>query len=168
MSDLRVVLATTEQERSAGFELRRRVFVEEQGVPAEIELDERDADAEHFLALVEGMVAAAGRLVVEPPGYAGLDPALGPVAHLGRLAVDRARRGSGLGALLVRTMVQRARERGLAVAYLGAQTHAVAFYEGLGFAVFGEPFDDAGLPHRHMVHRWPARGETARGETGRV
>ena len=59
-------------------------------------------------------------------------------------------RGNGLGAALVGTIEERAAQRGLRAVYLGAQTHAVPFYERLGYAAFGAEFDDAGLPHRHM------------------
>ena len=93
---------------------------------------------------------AAGRLVEEPPGFEGVDLADGAVAHLGRLAVSDRHRGLGLGVALVQAIEQRAQERGLRVIYLSSQSYAVAFYERLGYAAYGEEFDDAGIPHRHM------------------
>lgn len=154
--------ATGPDDLRAAFAIRAEVFVAEQGVPAELERDERDATADHVLVSVDGVPVATGRLVVEPAGYQGLDPASGSVGHLGRLAVRAGHRGRGLGAVLVRALAERAADRGLRVLYLGSQTHAVGFYARLGFVVFGEPFDDAGLPHRHMVRM----GEPVEGRIG--
>ncbi len=144
------------------YQLRAEVFVGEQGVPVELERDARDEDADHALARRGGRPIGAGRLVVENPGFAGLDSAWGPIGHLGRLAVRAEGRRQGLGAALVTAIEQRAVRLGLAYVYLGAQTHAVPFYERLGYAPFGAEFDDAGLPHRHMARR--VAGATAAGE----
>ena len=144
---------TDPAEVAAAYLVRHVVFVEEQGVPVELERDERDPGADHFLARVDGRPVGAGRLVVERAGFADLDPGLGPVGHLGRLAVLAEARGAGLGAALVQAVEARAAERRLAVVYLGAQTHAIAFYERLGYTAYGPQFDDAGLPHRHMQRR---------------
>jgi predicted GNAT family N-acyltransferase len=132
--------------------VRHQVFVVEQGVPIELELDERDDEdaTDHLIAVDEGEVIGAGRLVEEPPGFEGVDVADGPVGHLGRLAVSERHRGLGLGVALVQAIEQRAQERGLRVIYLSSQSHAVAFYERLGYAAYGAEFDDAGIPHRHM------------------
>ena len=95
----------------------------------------------------------AGRLVVEPPGFEGADPATGPVGHLGRLAVRPQTRGTGLGVALVAAIEGRAVERGLRVVALSAQTHAIGFYERLGYTAHGAgvrrrraaaPLDDQG------------------------
>jgi predicted GNAT family N-acyltransferase len=144
----------TDEDLAAALRIRYVVFVEEQGVPVDLERDHHDADADHVLAVRRADPAdepvGAGRLVVEEPGFEGLDEELGPIGHLGRLAVLVPARGSGVGAELVRAIEAQASARGLRAVYLGAQTHAVPFYERLGYAVFGEEFDDAGLPHRHM------------------
>jgi predicted GNAT family N-acyltransferase len=134
-------------------DIRWEVFVVEQAVPAELERDERDAEADHVLARVDGVATGTGRLLVEPPGFAGVDPGFGPVAHVGRLAVRAGARGRGVGAALVRALQSRAGERGLRVVYLGAQVHAVPFYERLGYTAYGEVFDDAGIAHRRMWRR---------------
>ena len=133
--------------------MRYDVFVTEQQVPAELELDELDDEADHFVAYDDDEAVGAGRLVVEPPGFEGVDPGLGPVGHLGRLAVRPQTRGTALGAALVRAIEARAASRGLMVVVLAAQTHATAFYERLGYTAYGEVFDDAGLPHRWMRRR---------------
>jgi predicted GNAT family N-acyltransferase len=137
-----VHLVTDPAEMQAVYRIRHDVFVCEQKVPLELERDEDDEVADHFLATAGDArtPAGAGRLVAEPGG----------VAHLGRLAVLPAYRGTGLGVALVRAIEQRAAEHGLRVVELAAQTHALRFYERLGYEAFGEEFDDAGLPHRHM------------------
>jgi predicted GNAT family N-acyltransferase len=145
-----VRLATGRADRDAAYAVRHDVFVTEQRVPAELELDELDETAEHFVAYDGTRAVGAGRLVVEPAGFAGSDPDLGPVAHLGRLAVRPEARGTALGVALVRAIEERAGERGLRVVALSAQTHALGFYERLGYTAYGEEFDDAGLPHRWM------------------
>jgi predicted GNAT family N-acyltransferase len=151
-----VRLVTDEAEREMAYLVRTDVFVTEQGVPADLELDELDDAADHFVAYDEdgsaggARAVGAGRLVVEEPGFEGADPALGPVGHLGRLAVRPETRGTGLGVDLVRAIEARAAARGLRVVALSAQTHALGFYERLGYAAYGPEFDDAGLPHRWM------------------
>lgn len=144
-------LARDAEEVSRAYALRHEVFVLEQGVPAELELDELDEAADHFVVEDSaGEVVGAGRLVVEPAGFAAVEPSLGPVGHLGRLAVRKSARGGGHGVALVRAIEARARSRGLAVLVLSAQTHAIGFYERLGYQAYGDVFDDAGLPHRWM------------------
>lgn len=143
--------ATLPAELAAAYAVRHTVFVQEQGVPVELERDDRDQSADHLIAVVDGRVTGAVRLVVEPAGYEGVDAALGPVGHLGRLAVLADARAAGLGAGLVLGVERRAIDHGLAVIYLGSQTHAVGFYGRLGYAPYGSQFYDAGLPHRHML-----------------
>lgn len=108
-------------------------------MPFELEMDELDASADHFVARLGERAVGAGRLVVE-----------GDVGVLGRLAVSRAARGEGLGGALVGAIEERARERGLAAVVLHAQTHARAFYERLGYTAEGDEFDEAGIPHITM------------------
>ena len=145
-----LVFITSPEQRAAAYAIRFDVFVTEQQVPAELELDDRDAEAEHVLALVDGEPQATGRLVVEPAGFEGVDPAAGPVAHLGRIAVRAAARGQGLGMAVMQALEVRARERGLHVAYLTGQLYAVPFYERLGYTPWGDEVEDAGIMHRHM------------------
>ena len=146
----RILLALEPHDRAAAYAVRYDVFVTEQQVPPELELDELDDVADHFVAYDDDEAVGAGRLVVEPPGFEGVDPALGPVGHLGRLAVRPETRGTALGAALVRAIEERAVDKGLRVLVLAAQTHATRFYERLGYTGYGEVFDDAGLPHRWM------------------
>lgn len=150
-----VRLAVDPADREAAYAVRFDVFVTEQQVPSDLELDDLDDTADHFVAYDDGRPVGAGRLVVEPAGFEGSDPALGPVGHLGRLAVRPETRGSALGVAMVRAIEERAVERGLRVVALSAQTHALGFYERLGYTAYGEVFDDAGLPHRWMSRTLP-------------
>ncbi|MGW7462751.1 GNAT family N-acetyltransferase [Streptomyces sp. NPDC054797] len=134
---------------AACFAVRTEVFVVEQSVPASIEYDAYDADAVHVLAVgPDGAPLGTGRLLY---GDAALgktgDPAVG---SLGRLAVTAAARGLGVGAALVRAIEEQALRLGLSAVDLGAQTHALGFYERLGYVAHGPEFQDAGIAHRAM------------------
>ncbi|GGU89536.1 acetyltransferase [Streptomyces litmocidini] len=142
--------ALGDEDREACFAVRREVFVEEQGVPQEIEYDAYDATAAHVLAVgADGLPLGTGRLLhgADAVGRTGADASVG---SLGRLAVARAARGLGVGAALVRGIEDMARERGLSAVDLHAQTHALGFYERLGYVAYGPEFPDAGMPHRAM------------------
>lgn len=117
--------------------IRESVFVHEQGVPIEIEMDEFDPVCEHAIAVIgTGEAIGTGRLL--------------PDGHIGRMAVLNAWRGQGVGAALLDALVRRAIDRGFANVLLSAQSHAKAFYEKAGFVVEGEAFMEAGIPHVAM------------------
>ncbi|MFE6458561.1 GNAT family N-acetyltransferase [Streptomyces cinereoruber] len=142
--------ALGDEDREACFAVRREVFVEEQGVPRELEYDTYDATAVHVLAVrADGLPLGTGRLLhgADALGRTGADASVG---SLGRLAVAKAARGLGVGAALVRGIEDAARERGLTAVDLHAQTHALGFYERLGYEAYGPEFPDAGIPHRAM------------------
>ena len=140
-------------------DIRYEVFVDEQGVPVELERDADDASCEHFLAVADGVLIGAGRLVVEVvEATEPVEPAEpgGPArlrGHLGRLAVLAKHRGTGAGVALVRAIEDRAGELGLAEVYLGAQLYATGFYARLGYEPYGAQFWDAGIKHIHMRKR---------------
>lgn len=117
--------------------IRRAVFIEEQGVPEELEWDAHDAAAVHFLARAEDAT---------PIGCARLLPD----GHLGRMAVLRAWRGRGVGQALLAAALEVARRRGATLLMLSAQTHAAGFYERAGFVAVGGQYDEAGIPHVAM------------------
>ncbi|GHB14990.1 MULTISPECIES: GNAT family N-acetyltransferase [Streptomyces] len=142
--------AVEESDLAACFQVRKDVFVGEQRVPEEIEYDIHDADAVHVLAVAaDGSALGTGRLLhgAAAAGRTGGDPTVG---SLGRLAVTRESRGLGVGAALVRAIEGEARALGLAGVDLHAQTHALGFYERLGYVAYGPEFPDAGMPHRAM------------------
>ena len=121
--------------------LRRVVFVEEQGVAEEEEWDGLDDDALHLLAW----------LADRPVGTARIFQRDG-IGKIGRVCVLPEARGTGLGAALIQKAIEVLRQQpGLTTAKLGAQTHAIGFYEKLGFTAFGPIYDDAGIPHRDMT-----------------
>jgi len=134
---VRVELGDWTTMRSTAEPIRYAVFVEEQKVPAEIELDEFDPLCMHALAFdAQGRVLGTGRLL--------------PDSHIGRMAVLREARGAGVGSALLQALMDAARARGDREVLLSAQTHAIPFYERFGFVVEGEEYDDAGIPHRVM------------------
>ncbi|MER7518187.1 GNAT family N-acetyltransferase [Streptomyces sp. NPDC126499] len=136
-------------DREACFAVRREVFVEEQGVAQEIEYDTYDETAVHVLAVrADGVPLGTGRLLYGADAVGKTGDA--SVGSLGRLAVTRAARGLGVGAALVRAIEDAARARGLAAVDLHAQTHALGFYERLGYEAYGPEFPDAGIAHRAM------------------
>ena len=120
--------------------LRRVVFIEEQGVSEADEVDGLDEAAIHLLAFDGETPVGTARLLVK-----------GATGKIGRVCVMAEARGTGLGAaLIVKALEVLRAQPGVSEAYLGSQSHATGFYEKLGFAVEGEEFLDAGIPHRHM------------------
>jgi predicted GNAT family N-acyltransferase len=135
--------------------VRRAVFVVEQGIPEELEMDAYDAEAVHLLALADdGTPLGTVRFLYGPPArrkYGAKGVADDRTAVLGRLAVGKAARGTGLGAALVRAVHDHARALGLTHVYLEAQTYTLGFYERLGYTAFGPEFDEgSNIPHRAM------------------
>jgi predicted GNAT family N-acyltransferase len=122
------------------YAIRRRVFIEEQQVPEEIELDADDARAFHALATVGKDAIGCGRM---------LDHGDGEV-KIGRMAVLPEFRGTGVGRDILRFLMKSARDRGLRKAILHAQLSAQGFYLKEGFMPLGDVFDEAGIAHRKM------------------
>ena len=148
-----VFAVDTDTERDDAFEVRRSVFVDEQGVDADIEYDKHDdpgADATHFAAYAEGEPIGAARL--RPAG--DTEPASesddGPVGKVERVAVAADRRGDGWGRRLMDAVEAHAREEGFDRLALHAQTHVRGFYDRLGYEAHGEEFEEAGIPHVAM------------------
>ena len=122
------------------YAIRRRVFIEEQRVPEEIELDADDARAFHALATLDGAAIGCGRMLDH-----GNDE-----VKIGRMAVLPEYRGTGVGRQILRFLMSRARTRGLRKAILHAQLSAEGFYLREGFTPVGGVFDEAGIAHRKM------------------
>ena len=139
MSDITVKLVETEADMEAAVGIRFRVFVDEQSVPPEIELDEYDAVATHAIALLDGVAVGTGRVIIEDGS-----------ARIGRMAVDQSHRRGGMGGLLLRFLEDEAREQGAAEFVLHAQEYVKAFYAGHGYEEHGETFMEAGILHVEM------------------
>jgi len=127
-------------EYQAALRIRRIVFVEEQGGPLEDEPDAQDPGAHHFVMVEDGEIIGAARIYRLAEG----------VAKIGRVCVLAEHRGRGLGMVLMRELLRHARPLGAERVVLDAQTHALGFYQRLGFHAVGEEFLDAGIPHRRM------------------
>ena len=123
--------------RNELFDIRREVYIVEQAVPPELEVDEHDPECVHVLARDEGgRPIGTGRLLDD--------------GHVGRVAVVASWRRRGVGAAVVRRLLELARERGMPETVADAQVQAIGFYERLGFRAEGDEFMDAGIPHRRM------------------
>lgn len=137
---MKITLARTAAEQQACFDVRHDVFEIEQQITEPPDIDEYDADALHVLAMGKGGPAGCARIVAK-----------GDVAKIGRVAVLRGHRGTGLGASIMRRTMDLARAHGFRLAELEAQTHALIFYEQLGFVAQGPEYDDgSGIMHRLM------------------
>jgi predicted GNAT family N-acyltransferase len=137
---VRIVIGPWEQQRQAAAALRQQVFVVEQGVPAELELDEMDAQSLHAVAYLDGVPVATGRLL--------------PDGHIGRMAVRQDARGAGTGSLVLCALMDEARRRGDRDVVLHAQLSARDFYARHGFEAEGDVFMDAGIEHIAMRRRF--------------
>lgn len=130
------------QYAESGDELRRirfSVFVEEQGVPKELEIDAADAEARHVLACVNDVAVGTGRILDD--------------GHIGRVAVLADWRGKGIGTRIMKELIQIALERGRGEVWLSSQVSAVGFYRSLGFAERGGAYVEAGIDHIDMAKR---------------
>ena len=144
--DLFTVTAHAQMEEA--LTVRRAVFIVEQGVPEQEEIDEHDGDparvttAVHVLARLDGRPVATGRLLLDYPR--------GENAHIGRVAVLAELRRGGVGRAVMQALQEEARRRGFAGVTLAAQLQALPFYERLGYIERGDVFLDAGIEHRWM------------------
>jgi predicted GNAT family N-acyltransferase len=133
------------EERSQAFDIRRRVFQDEQGVPADEEFDADDDRAIHVLAIFGGEPVGTGRLVLHSA-----------YAKVGRMAVLKPHRRRGVGRALMDALIAAAIEHHCTQLVLHAQVQAIPFYEALGFRVVGDEFVEAGIPHRRMQRSFTA------------
>lgn len=133
----RIELLPWNDARAQASRIRFAVFVEEQRVPPEIELDDMDVRCVHALAYApDGTAIGTGRLL--------------PDGHIGRMAVIRDWRGRGVGSAILESLVRAAASRGDSRVVLSAQTHALDFYRRHGFVAEGEVYEEAGIPHQAM------------------
>jgi len=133
----RIELMDWQRARSLAAPIRFEVFVREQRVPSEIELDENDAVSVHAIAFDGEAAIGTGRLL--------------PDGHIGRMAVLKEWRGRGIGAALLQALILAAKRRGDREIALSAQVQAVDFYRAHGFEPVGGVYQEAGIDHQAMV-----------------
>lgn len=141
--------ASWQTDRNALSNIRKLVFIVEQDVPQEEEWDGRDEESWHWIATdQDGRAIGTARLL--------------PEGQIGRMAVLKEWRGTGVGAALLEMAVEKARHLGFEKVFLHAQTHALKFYEKSGFVADGDEFEDAGIPHFNMTRSLTAPENDAR------
>ncbi|AHV92931.1 GNAT family N-acetyltransferase [Bordetella holmesii] len=139
-SPVRIVIGTWDRLREHATSVRHEVFVLEQNVPTEIELGDEDAVSVHAVAYdLEDRPVGTGRLLLD--------------GHIGRMAVRKSVRGTGVGGRVLDALIEQGHGEGEGhrMLVLHAQTHAKAFYEAHGFRADGDEFVEAGIPHVVMV-----------------
>ena len=140
METVEIKQVETEAELEAAIAVRFRVFVGEQSIPPEEELDEADATAAHAIALCQGEVVGTGRLIVMNDTE----------AHIGRMAVDSSWRRRGIGGQILKFLEQSARDQGMKGCVLHAQEYVKGFYAAHGYHQQGDPFLEVKIPHVEM------------------
>ncbi len=122
--------------------LRIDIFVKEQGVPEENEFDDYDLQVPHLVIFSDNEPVATGRVI--PYGE--------NTVKIGRIAVKKSMRGTGLGEKIVLELLKKSKEDGAKTVRVGAQTHAVGFYEKCGFELLGTPeYLEENIPHYDMI-----------------
>ena len=137
---MKVIRITEEKDFNEAYRIRKNVFVEEQGVPAENEFDAYETHAQHILVYYDNKPVATGRIRI-----------IDNVAKLERICVLASYRKYGLGKVAVDELEIIAKEKGITKAKLHAQTQAKGFYERLGYIVNSEQFMEEGMPHFSMI-----------------
>jgi predicted GNAT family N-acyltransferase len=140
MSEFQIKVVTTENDYQAVLKIRREVFVAEQGVPEELEIDENEKKATYFLLICSGQAMATGRIRVKDG-----------ILKFERVATLAQARGRGLGRALMKFMQEYGNLNFPDLPQvLNAQMSAITFYEKLGWIAEGPVFDEAGILHRKM------------------
>jgi predicted GNAT family N-acyltransferase len=136
-----VLIKPWQEARMDAYFVRETVFIQEQGVPEAMELDEFDPQALHALAYRESHCVGTGRLVA-------LNSKEG---RIGRMAVLKNSRGQGIGKQILQSLIELGQGQGLTKFILHAQLSAISFYEQFGFLAVGDTYDEAGIAHRDMI-----------------
>ena len=119
--------------------VRFKVFVDEQNVPEELEIDGFDDEATHILILSDDKAIGTGRILAD--------------GHIGRVAVLKEFRGQGMGKLIMKKLINWAQDNNLETLWLSSQWHARGFYIDLDFACTGDMFEEAGIDHIKMIRK---------------
>ncbi len=150
-TNVTIVRVTNEGELFQALAIREIVFIEEQHVPEGIERDADDARAYHVVAMKAGHAIGTGRLVAlhaAPPGESGA------WGKIGRMAVLKSDRRSGVGSMLLAALEEEARRQQMSGIILHAQVTALDFYKRHGYVPVGDVFDEAGMPHMQAIKRF--------------
>ncbi|MBL7004103.1 MAG: GNAT family N-acetyltransferase [Gammaproteobacteria bacterium] len=127
-------------------DIRTAVFINEQQVPEELEIDEQDQTCLHIVALIEGIVVATGRLLDD--------------GHIGRMCVLKGFRNQGIGLTMLELLIDAAEDKGIKEVKVNAQLTALSFYQQVGFHICSDTFVDAGIAHKSMsLYLEPVIGE---------
>ena len=140
-----ILIQSWQEASKAAFAIRHKVFIEEQGVPEDLELDELDPLAMHALAFQDSKCVGTGRLV-NIGGQNG---------QIGRMAVLPRFRNQGFERGILRKLMAHAQSEGMVSLILHSQVSAIPFYEKQGFQIQGNVYDEVGIPHRNMIHLLP-------------
>ncbi len=141
MNPLEILIKPWQEAAQEAYLIRKQVFVEEQGVPEDMELDEHDPSAKHALAYQDGLCVGTGRLVQ-------LD---NHQAQIGRMAVLKGYRNQHIGKSILNSLINQSKIEGISRVSLHAQVSAIPFYAKLGFLAEGPIYDEAGIAHRNMI-----------------
>ncbi|MBM7717336.1 GNAT family N-acetyltransferase [Siminovitchia sp. FSL H7-0308] len=136
---MEVIRATTEDQLQDAYAIRKKVFVEEQHVPLEIEIDDHENDSSHFVLYDENKPVGAGRFRI-----------LNGKGKVERICILPSYRGKGAGLKVMKKIEEFASDLYIKELVLNAQTSAIPFYTKQGYEVVSEEFFDAGIPHRTM------------------
>lgn len=140
-TNYQIIHVDSTEELNDAYVVRKKVFVEEQQVPPELEIDEYEDHSEHFVAYNEQHI---------PVGAGRLRPLSNTEAKVERICVAQSERGNSLGAQIMQVLETAAQEKGIQTLLLHAQDHAERFYQRLGYQTISEPFDEAGIIHVKM------------------
>lgn len=140
-----------EAELMQALAIREVVFIEEQHVPEGIERDAEDAHAYHVIAYQAGHAIGTGRLVMLPQPPTGQT---GKWGQIGRMAVLQAHRKARVGSMLLTSLEEEARRRGVEGVMLHAQLYALEFYKKHGYVAVGSVFEEGGIDHLEMHKRF--------------
>ncbi|MDQ1251272.1 MAG: hypothetical protein QG646_345 [Euryarchaeota archaeon] len=140
--EIKWINAKKDKDLEDAFCIRREVFIKEQNVPEEEEVDEEDLESYHIVVYAAGRPVATGRLFKAGESWL-----------IGRISVLKEFRGKQVGKLVVEKLLERAAETEAADVHVHAQTHAVSFYEKFGFMAYGDTFLEANIEHISMVKK---------------
>ena len=141
MNPLEILIKPWQDASQEAYLIRKKVFVEEQGVPVDMELDEYDPSAKHALAYQNDLCVGTGRLVRLDNHH----------AQIGRMAVLSTYRNQSIGKAILTSLIELAKVEGVLSLVLHSQISAAPFYAKFGFIAEGPIYDEAGIPHRNMI-----------------